>query len=114
MQCVPCIYAIHTLYLHGAYIVFNMISHHLQWKIYSLVKYMTCLVIRSSMQRIAMTFTYVELTCDIITVSFINNERMEIVIFTIPIDVSYKSHDYVAHFHRIQRCMLKKRENMSL
>ena len=35
---------------------------------------------------------------------------MEIVIFTLPINVNNKSHDYVAHFPRIQTCMLKKRD----
>ena len=69
MQCVPCIYAIHTLYLHGTYIVFNMIPRHLQWKIYSLVKYMTCLVIYTSTQHIAVTFTDVGYTCDVNTVT---------------------------------------------
>ena len=33
---------------------------------------------------------------------------MEIVIFTLPINLNYKSHDYVAHFPRIQTCMLEK------
>ena len=39
---------------------------------------------------------------------------MEIVIFTIPINVKNKSHDNMAHFPRIQTCMLKKRDTMSL
>ena len=38
MQCVHCIYAIHTLYSHGTYIVFNMIPRHLHWKLYSFGK----------------------------------------------------------------------------
>ena len=114
MQCVPCIYAIHTLYSHGTYIVFNMIPHHLHWKLYSLVKYMTCLVIHTSTQRIAMTFIDVGYTCDVNTVTLHNDERMKIVIFTLPINVNNKSHDFVAHFPRIQTCMLKKRDTMSL
>ena len=93
MQCVPCIYAIHTLYLHGTYIVFNMIPRHLHWKIYSFVKYMTCLVIHTSTQRIAVTFIDVGYTCDGYIVTFINDERMEIVTFTLPINVNYKSDD---------------------
>ena len=71
MQCVPCIYAIHTLYSHGTYIVFNMIPRHLHWKLYSLVKYMTCLVIHTSTQRIAMTFIDVGYTCDVNTVTLL-------------------------------------------
>ena len=39
---------------------------------------------------------------------------MKIVIFTLPINVNNKSHDFVAHFPRIQTCMLKKRDTMSL
>ena len=39
---------------------------------------------------------------------------MEIVIFTLSINVNNKSHDYMAHFPRIQTCMLKKRDTMSL
>ena len=41
---------------------------------------------------------------------FINDERMEIVIFTLPINVIYKSHDCMAHFPRIQTCMLTEGE----
>ena len=114
MQCVPCIYVIHTLYSHGTYIVFNMIPRHLHWKLYSLVKYMTCLVIHTSTQRIAMTFIDVGYTCDVNTVTLHNVGRMKIVIFTLPINVNNKSHDFVAHFPRIQTCMLKKRDTMSL
>ena len=114
MQCVPCIYVIHTLYSHGTCIVFNMIPCHLHWKIYFLVKYMTCLVINTSTQCIAVTFIDVGYTLRLIQLRFINDERKEIVIFTLPINVIYKSHDYVAHFPCIQTCMLKKRDTMSL
>ena len=37
---------------------------------------------------------------------------MEIVIFTLPINVNNKSHDYVAHFPRIQACMFKKQDTI--
>ena len=80
MQCVPCIYAIHTLYSHGMNIVFNMIPRHLYWKLYSLVKYMTCLVIHTSTQRIAMTFIDVGYTCDVNTVTL---HKMVIILFTV-------------------------------
>ena len=39
---------------------------------------------------------------------------MEIVIFTLPINVNNKSRDYVAHFPRTQTCILKKQDTMSL
>ena len=39
---------------------------------------------------------------------------MEIVIFTLFINVNNKSHDYVAHIPGIQTCMLKKGDTMSL
>ena len=71
MQCVPCIYAIHTLYSHGTYIVFNMIPRHPHWKLYSLVKYMTCLVIHTSTQGIVVTFIDVGYTCDVNTVTHV-------------------------------------------
>ena len=67
MQCVPCIYVIHTLYLHGRYIVLNIIPRHLQWMIYP-GKIHDLLVIHTSMQDIAVTFIDVEYTCDVITV----------------------------------------------
>ena len=54
-----------------------------------------------------MTFIDVGYMCDVNTVTFINDERMEIVIFTLPINVNNKSHDYMAHFPSIQTCMLK-------